>query len=84
METMNHSAPKPKNDLEAFLVGQFMDYKRKMPELTWEQFYATIASKIDKNMFNEATYRDGICECLPWSHRGCLWGAERGGGAEVE
>ena len=39
-----------------------MDYKRKMPELTWEQFYATIASKIDKNMFNEATYRDGICE----------------------
>lgn len=62
MDTMNHSAPKPKNDLEAFLVGQFMEYKRKMPDLTWEQFYTTIASKVDKNMFNEETYRDGFCE----------------------
>ena len=33
-----------------------------MPDVTWEQCYATIASKIDKNMFNEETYRDGVCE----------------------
>ena len=33
-----------------------------MPDFTWEQFYTTIASKVDKNMFNEETYRDGFCE----------------------
>ena len=60
MDKMNHSAPKPKNDLEAFLVGQFMEYKRKMPDLTWEQFYTTIASKVDKNMFNQETYHDSF------------------------
>lgn len=62
MDKLNHSAPKPKNDLEAFLVGQFMEYKQKMTDLTWEQFYNTVASKIDKNMFKEETYRDGVCD----------------------
>ena len=62
MDKLNHSAPKPKNDLEAFLVGQFMEYKQKMTDLTWEQFYNTVASKIDKNMFKEETYCDGVCD----------------------
>ena len=53
MDSLNHSAPKPTNDFEAFLVSQFMEYHRKMPSLTWEQFYNTIASKIDKRMFDD-------------------------------
>lgn len=38
MEKLNHGAPKPKNDEEAMLIGEFMTLKNKGHQISWEDF----------------------------------------------
>lgn len=65
MDKMNHSAPKPKNDLEAYLVGEFMKLRNDGMDLSWEQFIQKFMPNVDIRQFNEANYKDNrstICD----------------------
>jgi hypothetical protein len=58
MDKMNHSAPRPKNDLEAYLVGEFMKLKNHGHDISWEDFIVKFARQIDRSQFNERNYND--------------------------
>lgn len=58
MESLNHSAPRPRNDFEAHLVGTFMKYKQDGGDLDWDEFLQHFARKFDRSQFDETAYRD--------------------------
>lgn len=58
MDSMNHSAPKPTTDLEAYLVGEFMKLRNGGHDISWEDFINKFMPHIDKAQFNERNYHD--------------------------
>lgn len=58
MDKMNHSAPRPKNDLEMYLLGEFMKLKNAGHDISWEDFIVKFVNKIDRTQFNERNYND--------------------------
>lgn len=48
MDSLNHGAPKPKNEFESWLVGQFMGYKNSGGESSFEEWVSMNSSAIEK------------------------------------
>ena len=48
MNTLNHGAPKPTNEFEAWLIGQFMGYKNGGGEESFDEWVARNSRAIDQ------------------------------------
>lgn len=55
MDHMNEGAPRPKNELEAYLVGEFMNRKQMGSSETWEEFLSKNENAIARIASNFAT-----------------------------
>lgn len=57
MDKVNKDAPRPTNDLEAYLVSQYMSLmQRGEANIPWKDFYEKSMKYINKDMFNEENY----------------------------
>ena len=58
MDNMNEGAPRPKNELEAYLVGEYMNRKQMGAPETWDEFLAKYASQIARiaPQFNQHSF----------------------------
>lgn len=58
MDKLNNSAPKPTNDMEAYLIAEYMKMVSSGKNISWDNFISRYRDKISMDMFDESTYRD--------------------------
>lgn len=58
MDKLNNSAPKPTNDMEAYLIAEYMKMVTSGKEISWDKFIEKYSNKVRPEMFDQSTYRD--------------------------
>lgn len=58
MERLDNDIPKPKNDMEAYILAEYMKYISNGEKISWEEFVSRFAKQIKPEMFDESLYRD--------------------------